>query len=176
VRVLVKEFTPPRSMRRITDRNRDLYVRRVAPVPTSEQYSLFRAYIDARHGDGGMADMTVLDYAMMVEDSIIDTFLTEYRLRPTGGPDGKPEAWPLAAVALCDRLSDGISMVYSFYDPEMAARSLGTHMILDQVAHARRLELPYLYLGYWIEGSRKMAYKNRFCPQERLGANGWIRT
>src|SRR5690242_10199331 len=119
VRVLVKEFTPPRSMRRITDRNRDLYVRRVAPVPTSEQYSLFRAYIDARHGDGGMADMTVLDYAMMVEDSIIDTFLTEYRLRPAGGPDGKPEAWPLAAVALCDRLSDGISMVYSFYDPEM---------------------------------------------------------
>ena len=175
VRVLVSDFEPPRSMRRVVDTNRDLHVRRNAPVPTSEQYSLFRDYIDARHGDGGMADMTVLDYAMMVEDSIVDTFLTEYRLKPDNALEGRVDTWPLKAVALCDRLSDGISMVYSFYDPDDAVRSLGTHMILDHIDHARRLGLPYLYLGYWIEGSRKMAYKSRFLPQERLGPNGWIK-
>ncbi len=176
VRVLVDEFVPVRSMRRVSERNGDLVGRRTAPVPTSEQYSLFRAYIDARHGDGGMADMTVLDYAMMVEDSIIDTFITEYRFKPAKPQQGRPDAWPLKAVSLCDRLSDGISMVYSFYEPDEAHRSLGTYMILDHIEHARRLGLPYLYLGYWIEGSRKMAYKNRFQPQERLGPNGWVRS
>jgi arginine-tRNA-protein transferase len=175
VRVLVDEFVPVRSMRRVCEKNSDLVGRRSAPVPTSEQYGLFRSYIDARHGDGGMADMTVLDYAMMVEDSIIDTFVTEYRLKPEKPLQGRPDAWPLKAVSLCDRLSDGISMVYSFYEPDEAHRSLGTYMILDHIEHARRLGLPYLYLGYWIEGSRKMAYKNRFRPQERLGPNGWIR-
>jgi arginine-tRNA-protein transferase len=175
VRVLVSDFESPRSMRRVADNNRDLHVRRNAPVPTSEQYSLFRDYIDARHGDGGMADMTVLDYAMMVEDSIVDTFLTEYRLKPENPLETRIDTWPLKGVALCDRLSDGISMVYSFYDPEDAMRSLGTYMILDHIDYARRLGLPYLYLGYWIEGSRKMAYKSRFTPQERLGPNGWVK-
>jgi leucyl-tRNA---protein transferase len=175
VRVIVSDFEAPRSMRRVTENNRDLHVRRNAPVPTSEQYSLFRDYIDARHGDGGMADMTVLDYAMMVEDSIVDTFLTEYRLKPDNALDTRVDTWPLKGVALCDRLSDGISMVYSFYDPDDAMRSLGTHMILDHIDYARRLGLPYLYLGYWIEGSRKMAYKSRFTPQERLGPNGWVK-
>ncbi len=175
VRVLVDEFQAGRSMRRIQDKNRDLFARRIAAAPTSEQYGLFRRYIDARHNDGGMADMTVLDYAMMVEDSIINTFLTEYRQRPEGALDSRPETWPLKAIALCDRLSDGISMVYSFYDPAEATRSLGTFMILDQADYTRRLGLPYLYLGYWIDGSRKMSYKTRFTPQERLGPNGWVR-
>ncbi|MGE0697494.1 MAG: arginyltransferase [Hyphomicrobiaceae bacterium] len=179
VRVVVDEFEPSRSFRRVTARNGDIVASRVAAVPTSEQYSLFRAYIDDRHGDGGMADMTVLDYAMMVEDSIIDTFLTEYRLSADAatpaGRDGRARKGPLKGLALCDRLSDGISMVYSFYDPDEEERSLGTYMILEQIAEARRLGLPYLYLGYWIEGSRKMAYKRRFGPQERLGPNGWQR-
>lgn len=180
VRVVVDEFEPSRSLRRVMARNEDLVAKRVAPVPTSEQYSLFRSYIDARHGDGGMADMTVLDYAMMVEDSIIDTFLTEYRVRSTEPtpPNGAPrrEKAPLKAVTLCDRLADGISMVYSFYETDDEDRSLGTYMILEQLAEARRLGLPYLYLGYWIEGSRKMSYKMRFGPQERLGPNGWQRS
>jgi arginine-tRNA-protein transferase len=171
VRVIVDEFEPGRTFRRITQRNVDLVARRIAAVPTSEQYSLFRGYIDDRHGDGGMADMTVLDYAMMVEDSIIDTFITEYRPRV---PAGSGQA-PLLAMALCDLLSDGVSMVYSFYEPEEEGRSLGTLMILDHIAYARRLGLPYLYLGYWIEGSRKMSYKARFGPQERLGPDGWVR-
>ena len=176
VRVLVDQFVANRTMRRLLDRNTDLVARRVAPVPTSEQYALFRSYIDARHSEGGMADMSVLDYAMMVEDSVINTFLTEYRQKPAVAPlDTPPSSWPLKAVALCDRLSDGISMVYSFYDPDDAPRSLGTYMILEHIAHARRLGLPYVYLGYWIRGSRKMSYKTRFQPQEQLTASGWVR-
>jgi len=111
----------------------------------------------------------------MGEDSVINTFVTEYRVKPENPLQTKPEKWPLAAAALCDLLSDGISMVYSFYDPEAEAASLGTHMILEHIAYARQLGLPYLYLGYWITGSRKMSYKMRFQPQEQLGPNGWVR-
>jgi leucyl-tRNA---protein transferase len=176
IRVAVDEFVASRSFKRVSQRNNDVVASRIPAVPTSEQYSLFRSYIDQRHGDGGMADMTVLDYAMMIEDSIIDTFLTEYRLDVPPAPgEKKPSKGPLKGVALCDRLSDGISMVYSFYDTEDGGRSLGTYMILEHIAHAQRLGLPYLYLGYWIQGSRKMAYKERFGPQERLGPNGWQR-
>lgn len=175
VRVLVDEFSSRRSMRRIVERNRDLVSRCVPAVSTSEQYRLFRQYIDARHGDGGMADMTVLDYAMMVEDSVVDTFCTEYRLKPEN-PLESPQMseWPLLGLALCDRLSDGISMVYSFFDPDEHSRSLGSYMILDHIELARRLGLPYLYLGYWIAGSRKMSYKKRFMPQEHLTPQGWL--
>lgn len=176
VRVLVDEFVPGRTMRRIRARNADICTRRIVAVPTAEQYTLFRKYIDARHHDGGMADMTVLDYAMMIEDSLIETFLTEYRIRPRSGPITRPERWPLAAVSLCDRLSDGVSMVYSFYDPELEGRSLGTEMILDQIAYAQELNLSHVYLGYWIKGSRKMAYKTRFQPQQSLTGSGWVRS
>jgi len=175
VRVLVDAFEPRRSLRRVLEINADLTARRLQATPTSEQYSLFRAYIDARHADGGMADMTVLDYAMMVEDSVIDTFMTEYRVGPPPGPGARGDKRPLLAVALCDRLSDGISMVYSFYDPDAVRRGLGTYMILEHIAYAHRLGLPYLYLGYWIQGSSKMSYKRRFQPQEQLTGNGWVR-
>jgi arginine-tRNA-protein transferase len=175
VRVLVDEFVPGRSMRRVTDKNRSVASLRRPPEPTSEQFGLFRRYIDARHADGGMADMTVLDYAMMVEDSVINTFVTEYRLKPADPLDSRPETWPLAGAALCDLLSDGISMVYSFYDPDVEYLSPGTFMILEHIEYARRLGLPYLYLGYWITGSRKMSYKMRYQPQELLGPNGWVR-
>ena len=176
VRVVVAGFEPVQSMSRVITRNRDLNARRVVAVPTGEQYQLFRRYIDARHSDGGMVDMTVMDFATMVEESVIKTFMTEYRVKPENPLDPNAEAGALAGVALCDRLSDGISMVYSFFDPEFAGRSLGTYMILEHIDQARRLGLPYLYLGYWIEGSRKMSYKARFGPQERLGPNGWVRT
>ena len=175
VRVLASEFEPDRSMRRTWRRNSTLVAQRTAPTPTMEQFRLFRAYIDARHSDGGMADMTMLDYRMMVEDTVIETFLTEYREKPVGAEDLDFESWPLKAVALCDRLTDGISMVYSFYDPADADAGLGTYMILEHIAFARRIGLPHVYLGYWIEGSRKMAYKTRFNPQERLGPDRWER-
>lgn len=169
VRVLAGEFRFSRNMRKILKANDDLNGQMIAARPTSEQYSLFRGYLDSRHSDGGMADMTVLDYAMMVEDSHIDTRLVEYRY--TGGP----RHGDLAAVALTDVLSDGLSMVYSFFEPEEEARSVGTFLILDHIARARALGLPYVYLGYWVEGSPKMAYKARFTPQERLGQGGWER-
>jgi arginine-tRNA-protein transferase len=115
--------------------------------------------------------MSVLDFTLMVEDSVVETFITEYRLKPE--PDTGES--PLIAAALCDRLSDGISMVYSFFHPDWAQRSLGTFMILEHVEYARSLGYPYVYLGYWIEGSRKMRYKERFQPQERLTSKGWVR-
>ena len=179
VRVVNQEFELGRTMRRIIKTNEDISVRRMPALPTSEQYALFRDYIDGRHGDGGMVDMSVLDYAMMVEDSIIETTISEYRLPPQSngraGVGGRSDKGALVGVALCDRLSDGISMVYSFFDPAHEERSLGTHMILDSIAYAKTLNLPYLYLGYWIDGSKKMAYKSRFTPQEALTGNGWVR-
>jgi leucyl-tRNA---protein transferase len=164
VRVVVSDFRPSRSMRRVLDRNSDIHGDMRNAQPTSEQYSVFRTYLDSRHYDGGMADMTVLDYAMMVEDSHVETRIVEYR-----------RAGELLAVALTDVLGDGLSMVYSFFEPEQGPRSLGTFMILDHIARARRMGLPYVYLGYWVRGSRKMDYKGRFLPQERLMAEGWSR-
>jgi leucyl-tRNA---protein transferase len=175
VRVVAKEFEPTRSMRRIVNRNADAGSDMKIAVPTSEQYSIFRAYLDSRHRDGGMADMTVLDYAMMVEDSHIETRIIEYRRRDTGTAIARPGSGDLIAVALTDVLADGLSMVYSFFEPEEAARSLGTYMVLDHIARARRMGLPYVYLGYWVRGSRKMDYKSRFLPQERLTPDGWAR-
>jgi leucyl-tRNA---protein transferase len=180
VRVIADEFRPTRNMRRVLDRNGDIAGEMRVAVPTSEQYSVFRAYLDARHYDGGMADMTVLDYAMMVEDSHVQTKLIEYRRRgPEAGASGSGISGrrdgDLLAVALTDVLKDGLSMVYSFYEPDPDYRSLGTFMILDHIARARRMGLAYVYLGYWVRGSRKMDYKGRFLPQERLAPEGWLR-
>jgi arginine-tRNA-protein transferase len=175
VRVVVDAFAPSRSLARVARRNRDLVAAESSASPSSDQYALFRAYLDSRHADGGMADMTVLDYAMMVGDSHVDTMVIEYRFRGpdtaiTGRGDGR-----LIATALTDVLADGLSMVYSFFEPDYADRSPGTFMILDHIARARRMGLPYVYLGYWVDGSRKMAYKRRFRPQEHLGPRGWVR-
>jgi len=172
VRILVNEFEPSRAFKRVNRSNSDVVSSNIGAVPTSEQYSLFRDYIDTRHGDGGMADMSVLDYAMMVEDSAVHTFLTEYRI-PTANFESHET---LIAASLCDRLSDGISMVYSFFDPEMPQRSLGTFMILHAIETAKHYGLPYVYLGYWIKGSAKMDYKTRFAPQEYLTPDGWVRS
>jgi arginine-tRNA-protein transferase len=173
VRVVANEFEASRSMRRIVNRNSDIVGEMKIAVPTSEQYSIFRAYLDSRHRDGGMADMTVLDYAMMVEDSHIETRVVEYRRRE--GDQAGRQAGDLIAVALTDVLGDGLSMVYSFFEPDEASRSLGTFMVLDHIERARQMGLAYVYLGYWVRGSRKMDYKSRFLPQERLTPDGWAR-
>lgn len=175
VRVIAAEFQPSRSMRRVMERNADVVGDMRAAAPSTEQYSVFRAYLDSRHRDGGMADMTVLDYAMMVEDSHVQTRLVEYRERgPDGGITGRGSG-RLLAVTLVDVLSDGLSMVYSYFDPDEGGRSLGTLMILDHIERARRMGLEYVYLGYWVRNSRKMDYKGRFLPQERLMPEGWRR-
>jgi len=117
----------------------------------------------------------VLDYAMMVEDSHIETRIIEYRRREPDAAPGKRNAGDLVAIALTDVLGDGLSMVYSCFEPEEASRSLGTFMVLDHIARAQRMGLNYVYLGYWVRGSRKMDYKSRFLPQERLMPDGWAR-
>jgi leucyl-tRNA---protein transferase len=175
VRVLVDEFRPTKTFRRVDRLNRDLIGSERISSPTAEQYSLFRAYLDARHASGGMVDMTVLDYSMMVEDSHVNTKLIEYRARGIDSGITDRGDGPLLAVALTDVLSDGLSMVYSYYDPDQRTRSLGTFIILDHLERAKRLGLPYVYLGYWVEGSPKMDYKRRFLPQERLAPDGWTR-
>lgn len=169
VRIVAEEFEPTRSRRRTLKRNSDLIRRLKAPKATSEQFSVLRAYLDDRHHDGGMAEMTVLDYASMVEETAVDTMIVEYWKR---GADGTEQ---IIAAALTDRLNDGLSMVYSFFEPEEADRSLGAFMILDHVALARELGLPFVYLGYWVDGSPKMGYKRLYQPLERLTAGGWTR-
>lgn len=174
VRVRVDEFNPTKSMKRIIKRNLDVAGRDEPNKATSEQYAMFRDYLDARHEDGGMAQMSVLDYAMMVEDSHIDTHIVSYRLRQAGDLAGQ-DGGPLIGLCLTDQVADGLSMVYSFFDPDpsLEARSLGTYMILDHIERARKRGLPYLYLGYLVDGSQKMAYKARFKPQEHLTPSGW---
>lgn len=163
VRIVAGEFRPDRTMRRINKANTDLVARKVPARATAEQYRLFSRYQESRHAGGDMALMGFYDYRSMVEDSPIDTFLVEFR-----GPDGS-----LIATCLADRMSDGLSAVYSFFEPDLANRSLGTFMVTWLVEEALRLGLPYVYLGYWIAESRKMSYKARFRPLEAFGPNGW---
>ncbi|MGY6707832.1 MAG: arginyltransferase [Rhizobiaceae bacterium] len=175
VRILAQEFKPTRNMKRVAQRNSDLIGVEHQAEPSTEQYSLFRRYLDARHKRGGMSDMTVLDYAMMVEDSHVATKVIEYRKRgPASFITGKGEG-ELIAVALTDEMADGLSMVYSYFDPDLEDRSLGTFMILDHIERARAAGKPHVYLGYWVDGSPKMAYKVRYRPQEHLGPRGWER-
>ncbi len=171
VRVPVDRFQETRSFRRIVKQNRDIKRTTRPAIATEEQFSLLRSYLDQRHIDGGMSDMTALDYTSMVEDTPVNTSIVEYRRRQPLDVEEKGE---LIAVALTDRLEDGLSMVYSFFDAEEASRSLGSFMILDHIHQAKALGLPYVYLGYWVEGSRKMAYKARFRPVEALQPDGWI--
>ncbi|OLP59960.1 arginyltransferase [Xaviernesmea oryzae] len=175
VRILAGEFKPSRSMRRILQANADIVSAEYPAEPSNEQYSLFRRYLDHRHQRGGMSDMSVLDYAMMVEDTHVHTKIIEYRLRVEGSGISSDVRGPLVAAALTDRMGDGLSMVYSFYDPELGDRSLGSYMILDHIRRAQERGLPHVYLGYWVKGSRKMDYKIKFLPQEHLMARGWER-
>ncbi len=168
VRVPVKSFDWTRGFRKTLNRNADVSSKVVPAKATSEHYSLFRHYIDHRHSEGGMADMTVLDFAAMVDETVVDTRLVEFRIPTEYQPEGE-----LIAAVLCDMLDDGISLIYSFYDPTLQSRSLGTYVILDTLRRAERMGLPYVYLGFWVQGSTKMNYKSRFLPQERLGPEGW---
>jgi arginine-tRNA-protein transferase len=168
VRIAVNGFSVSRSQKRILKRNSDLLRGEAPAQATREQFALLRTYLDSRHAGGGMSDMGLFDYVAMVEETPVDTHIVEYRL--TGG-DGAPGT--LMACALTDVLSDGLSMVYSFFHPGEIARSLGTQMILDHIAAARARGLPYVYLGYWVKESSKMAYKSRFQPLEALGPDGW---
>lgn len=164
VRIRADDFEPSRSQRRILRANEELIAEDMPAHATLEQFRLFRDYQESRHGGGEMSAMCFDDYRAMIEETPLDTRVIEYR-----EPDGR-----LVAVMLSDRLADSLSAVYSFFDPGLEPRSLGSHMILAMVRDAQRDALPFVYLGYWIADSRKMAYKARFRPIEGLGENGWV--
>lgn len=166
-RVPVERFTFSRRWRKIMARNADL-TRSLRPAEASqEQYRLLRSYLASRHADGGMTEMTFTDYAAMVEETSVHTHIVEYRYS-AGRKGGE-----LAAAALVDVLGDGLSLVYSFFDPDAAKRSLGVYTILDHIQQARAAGFPHLYLGYWIPGSAKMDYKSHFRPLELLLGGEW---
>ncbi|WP_370301192.1 arginyltransferase [Pseudooceanicola sp.] len=163
-RIDINRFRPSRSQRKIARRNDQLVRRATSPWATEEQYELFRRYLDVRHADGGMADMDVFEFAAMIEETPIRSRVVEY---------ADPDSNALIAVSLTDVLEDGVSMVYSFYTPDLPQASLGTYMILDHVEIAREAGLPYVYLGYWVPGSQKMGYKSNFSGLEVYLGGAW---
>ncbi len=171
VRVLAAEFQPNASQRKLLRRHRDVEVAACKPWTTEEQYQLLRRYLAQRHPGGGMAEMDEHDFADMVEQTSVETYLIEYREPSAGGQPGR-----LIGACLSDQQSDGLSMIYSFFDVGPDARKgLGTYIILDHILRSARAGLPYVYLGYWVEGSERMQYKTAFQPLERLGRDGWRR-
>ncbi|MBV9811730.1 MAG: arginyltransferase, partial [Acetobacteraceae bacterium] len=163
IRIPTAAFQPDRTLRKIMKANAALEGFELPARATAEQFQLFQAYQQARHGEGDMATMSFYDYRAMVEDTPIETFIAEFR-----DPDDR-----LIGACLTDRLGDGLSAVYSFFAPGLERRSLGTYTILWLIERARSLGLPYVYLGYWVPESRKMAYKARFKPSEILSAGTW---
>ncbi len=172
-RIRVADFHASRTQRRLMRRNGALRRLATSAWATEEQFDLFRSYLDHRHADGGMADMDIFEFAAMIEETPVKTRVIEYRC--DGAEPGKigPGDDHLAAVCLTDVLDDGLSLVYSFYDPTLASASLGTHVILDHIEIARAAKLPYVYLGYWVPGSRKMDYKARFSALEIYKGGVW---
>ena len=172
VRVVADEFAPSSTQKKTLRMNGDLVATLCRPWSTSEQFELLQRYLGVRHPGGGMATMDEVDYADMVEHTPVTSYVIEYREPSTDGvTPGR-----LVGACLTDKQGDGLSMIYSFYDPDHATRSgLGNYIILDHIRRAREMELPYVYLGYWVEGSARMQYKVRYRPMERLGRNGWER-
>lgn len=163
VRVRARDFQPTRSQRRVIARNKGLTASIIPASASAEHFQQFVRYQASRHADGSMADMDFDEYAAMVEDTPVETMLVEYR-----DAEGA-----LCGVGLTDRLKDGLSMVYSFFEPDHGRRSLGTFMILDHLRLSASLGLDYVYLGYWVGECSKMSYKTRFNPLEMLHRSGW---
>ena len=162
-RVNVTAFRVSRNMTRILKKNGDLTRSITRPDPTNAHYRLFKTYVNSRHDEGQMARMDHDDFNSMINNSPIETVLVSYydaNERLVGG-------------VLADFQSDGLSAVYSFFDTEQAKRSLGTYMVLDLLAIAKELSLDWLYLGYFVQGSQKMAYKERFKPAEIFDGGVW---
>lgn len=168
VRIVTKDFVPNATQRKLLRRHGDLDIKACRPWATSEQFDLLRRYLDTRHPDGGMAGMDDIDYADMVEQTPVTTNVIEYR-EPSANGRGR-----LVGACLTDQQNDGLSMIYSFFAPDDDARpGMGNFIIMDHILRAARSGLPYVYLGYWIRGSRRMEYKTKFRPVERLGPQGW---
>jgi len=163
VRIRVDEFQPSRSMRRVWNRNLGLEVKETEPIATDEQYAVFSAYQGSRHSGGEMSRMDSLDYQALVEDTPVESKLVEFH-----DPDHG-----LVACCLLDKVENGLSAVYSFFEPNLNRLSLGTHMILWMINRAQEMGLAHVYLGFWIAGSPKMSYKSKFHPLEARLSDGW---
>lgn len=169
VRVVTREFVPNATQRKLIRRHADLEVTACRPWATEEQYQLLRGYLNARHPGGGMTQMDEGDYADMVEQSPVSSYVIEYREPSVNGARGR-----LVGACITDQQADGLSMIYSFFRADDESRpGLGTYIIIDHILRTRAAGLPYVYLGYWVKGSARMAYKERFQPLEALGPNGW---
>ncbi len=162
VRIPVAAFQPNRVQKRTWRRNADLQVSRVAAVRNEEHFALYRRYLATRHPGGGMDDPDPEHYLSFFTHPRIDTAFYEFRLRGQ-----------LLAVAIVDHLEQGLSAVYTFFDPDHHARSLGVYAVLWQIEEASRLGLPWVYLGYWIEASPKMRYKSQYRPLEAYRGGRW---
>lgn len=171
VRVVAHEFQPNATQRKLLRRNEDLVVTACKPWSTDEQFELLQRYLKARHPGGGMTEMDEMDFADMVEHTPVESYVIEYREPSDNGRPGR-----LVGACLTDRQGDGLSMIYSFFDPYHDSRpGLGNYIIMDHILRAHRAGLPYVYLGYWVEGSKRMQYKVRYRPLERLSKTGWTR-
>jgi arginine-tRNA-protein transferase len=166
-RIRVADFEFSKSQRRILKRNTHLDRVATSPWATEEQFNLFRRYLESRHADGGMADMDIFEFAAMVEETPVKSRVVEYWDRTSALDED------LIATCLTDVLDDGLSMVYSFYNPDMSRNSLGTYIVLDHVRIAQEAGLPYVYLGYWVPGSPKMGYKAGFSALEVFRGGEW---
>ena len=167
VRVVTRGFEPNATQRKLMRRHADLDVAACRPWATDEQFQLMRDYLAARHPSGGMVGMDDIDYADMIEQSPVNSVIVEYR-EPSATGVGR-----LLGACLTDRQADGLSMIYSFFATDEDRPGLGNFIILDHIARAREAGLPYVYLGYWVKGSARMAYKTRYRPMEVLGPRGW---
>lgn len=169
VRVVAEQFQPNATQRKLMKRHGDLEVTACKPWATEEQFELLHRYLKTRHPGGGMAAMDESDYADMVEQSPVSSYVIEYREPSVDGERGR-----LIGACITDQQADGLSMIYSFFEADSGTRpGLGNFIIMDHILRARSASLPYVYLGYWVKGSERMAYKTRYRPIEVLGPNGW---
>ena len=167
-RVCVDAFSPSKSQRKTIRRNCNLARVVCSPKADSEIFELFKRYVAARHGNGGMDDMSVEDFSRMIDESPTQTRIVKYFEHSEEGAERT-----LVAAALTDMLQDGLSMLYSFYDPDRAKNSFGTYMVLDHIDIAKEDGLKHVYLGYWVPGSKKMDYKRKFGSLEIFFDNIW---
>ena len=169
VRIPVANFSPTKSEKRVLRRNNKLIREMKTPWATSEQFELFKKYVSERHEKGGMSGMSENEFASMVEETCVETMLVEYSSEEEEEDDYRA----IRAVSITDVIEDGLSMVYSFYEPQLLGLSLGKYMILDHINLAKEMNLPYLYLGYWVKGSKKMGYKAQYHPLEVYTEGTW---
>jgi arginine-tRNA-protein transferase len=169
VRVVADQFEPNATQRKLLKRHSDLEITACKPWATEEQFELLQRYLATRHPGGGMAAMDESDYADMVEQSPVSSYVIEYREPSINGERGK-----LLGACITDQQADGLSMIYSFFDADEESRpGLGNFIIMEHIMRSRAARLAYVYLGYWVKGSQRMAYKTRYRPIEVLGPNGW---